>query len=47
VVRGRWRDDSGRLRWVEACGLHVSELDEVAGEGQRFVSPDPMGIRTD
>jgi hypothetical protein len=32
IVRGRWRDVSGRLRWVEACGLHVGELDEVEAE---------------
>jgi hypothetical protein len=47
VVRGRWRDNGGRLRWVEACGLHVGELDEIEAEGQRFVRADRMGIETD
>jgi hypothetical protein len=47
VVRGRWRDISGRLRWVEACGLHVGDLEEIEAEGQRFLRVDRMGIETD
>jgi hypothetical protein len=47
VVLGRWRDTSGRLRWVEACGLHVGELDEIEAEGQQSVRSHRMGIETD
>jgi hypothetical protein len=47
VVRGRWRDTSGRLRWVEACGLHVGDLEEIEAEGQRFVRAEQMGIESD
>jgi len=47
VVRSRWRDTSGRLRWVEACGLHVGDLEEIEAEGQRFVRADRIDIETD
>jgi hypothetical protein len=47
VVRGRWRDTSGRLRWVEACGLHVGELEEIEAEGQRFVRGERICVESD
>jgi hypothetical protein len=35
------------LRWVEACGLHVGDLEEIEAEGQRFVRAEQMGIESD
>ena len=47
IVRGRWRDTSGRLRRVEACGLHVGDLEEIEADGQSFVRTDGIVANLD
>jgi hypothetical protein len=47
VVRDRWRDTSEGLRWVEACGLHVGELEEIEAEGGRFVQGERICVESD